>query len=172
MSAKGWVYIISNPAMPGILKIGFSLKDPELRAQELANTGIPHAYAVEYEILIENPREIEQLAHKRLHKKREGKEWFRCNLEEAIHAIRTVAKTKIILETKKDTKPEPIIHTTTPSQPTVTSSYLSTGTYSGKCSFCKSLITVTIQSSAQNVRCPKCFRQSSTQGFTPKRITI
>jgi hypothetical protein len=36
---KGWVYIISNKAMPDLVKVGFSTKDPQLRAQEFDNAG-------------------------------------------------------------------------------------------------------------------------------------
>jgi len=32
---KGWVYVITNKAMPGLVKIGFSMKDTEIRASEL-----------------------------------------------------------------------------------------------------------------------------------------
>jgi hypothetical protein len=49
---KGWVYVISNKAMEGLIKVGHSTKDPELRAQELDHTGSPHPYIVEYEMLI------------------------------------------------------------------------------------------------------------------------
>lgn len=165
MSVKGWVYVISNAAMPGILKIGFSLKDPMLRAQELANTGSPHPYEVEYEVLIENPREVEQLAHKLLQKKLEGKKWFRCSLEEAIHSIKSVAKSPVILETKNNKNK-------TKSPPNTTSRHMSSGTYSGNCSFCNSHITVTIQPNSKSVRCPKCLRQSTVNGFKQKTIII
>ncbi|HPA47526.1 MAG TPA: GIY-YIG nuclease family protein [bacterium] len=46
---KGWVYIIANKAMPGLVKVGYSMKDPELRAAELNNTGSPHPYVLETE---------------------------------------------------------------------------------------------------------------------------
>ncbi len=98
---KGWVYIISNPSMPGLVKVGYSTKDPELRARELDNTGSPHSYIVEYEMLIEHPFQIEQKAHKELGKCREKKEWFRCSCEEAIVAIQRVAKGQIITESFK-----------------------------------------------------------------------
>jgi hypothetical protein len=85
---KGWIYIISNKAMPGIIKIGYSTKDPKLRAEELNHTGSPHPYIVEYEMLIEKPFEIEQKIHKVLYNNHEGKEWFRCSIESAISAIK------------------------------------------------------------------------------------
>jgi hypothetical protein len=83
---KGWVYIISNQAMPGLVKVGHTLKDPELRAAELFHTGTPYSYVVEYEVLIEEPSKMERRAHQFLANKREGKEWFRCSAEEAVAA--------------------------------------------------------------------------------------
>ena len=96
---KGWVYIISNPAMPGLVKVGHSTKDPELRARELNNTGTPHPYTVEYEMLIEDPFRVEQQTHNALTSLREGREWFRCSCEEAIAAIQRVAAGRAINET-------------------------------------------------------------------------
>lgn len=93
--------MISNKAMPGLVKIGFSTKDPELRAAELNHTGSPHPYSVEYELLIENPYQIEQKTHKHLSANREAKEWFRCSPEEAVSAIKQVAGNGIITETYK-----------------------------------------------------------------------
>lgn len=87
--------------MPGLLKVGHSTKDPELRAQELNNTGAPHPYVVEYEMLIEDPFRIEKQAHKALQGFRERKEWFRCSCEEAIVAIQRVAENQIISEAFK-----------------------------------------------------------------------
>jgi hypothetical protein len=98
---KGWVYVISNKAMPGLVKVGYSTKDPEHRAKELNHTGSPHPYLVDYESLIEEPYQIEQKTHKVLSKYREDKEWFRCSAEVAIAAIKQVAGTQRIIETYK-----------------------------------------------------------------------
>jgi len=98
---KGWVYIISNPAMPDLIKVGHSTKDPEFRARELNNTGTPHPYIVEYEMLIEEPFRVEQQAHRALNSVRENKEWFRCSCEEAIAAIHRVAEGRAINEVFK-----------------------------------------------------------------------
>jgi hypothetical protein len=95
---KGWVYIITNKAMPDLIKVGFSTKDPELRAREFGGTHSPHPYIVEYEVLVNNPYKYEQLAHKELESYRENKEWFRCGLEQGISAIRDVIGTELINE--------------------------------------------------------------------------
>jgi len=94
---RGWVYVIGNRSMPGLWKIGFTEKTPEKRAEELNHTGIPIPYEVIYKIEIEGPRDIEQKAHRFLAPKREGKEWFRCRVEEAIVAIKVVAAEAVII---------------------------------------------------------------------------
>lgn len=95
---KGWVYIITTKSMPNLVKVGFSTKDPELRALELNNTGNPHPYKVEYDVLVNEPRKIEQTAHDFLKSYHENKEWFNCSIEIAIEAIRAVTNGEILLE--------------------------------------------------------------------------
>lgn len=98
---KGWVYVITNKAMPGLVKVGYSMKDPELRAAELNHTGSPHPYDVDYEVLVEEPYSVEQMAHGRLIDRREGKEWFRCSVEEAISEIKAIIQSKALVENFK-----------------------------------------------------------------------
>lgn len=95
---KGWVYVITNDAMPGLVKIGYSTKDPALRADELANTGSPHPYKVVYDTLVIEPRDIEQTVHEHMKSVREGREWFRCTPHEAVRAVRTIAKSAMLME--------------------------------------------------------------------------
>lgn len=90
VGAKGWVYVISNKAMPGIVKVGFTMKEPRERAAELNHTGAPHPYRVDYHVSVEDPYEIEQSAHRQLSRHRVKKEWFRCSSEKAVAAIVTV----------------------------------------------------------------------------------
>lgn len=97
MKIRGWVYVITNKAMPGLVKIGYSTKDPTLRAQELGHTGNPHPYVVEFDILVEKPRDIEQTIHSSMREQREGKEWFRCTVEEAIRVVNATAGAATIL---------------------------------------------------------------------------
>ena len=85
---KGYVYIISNRSMPGIYKVGYTLKDPELRAKELESTGVPHPFVVDYEILVDDPYTLEQKIHKSLSKFNENKEWFNCDFLLCIATIK------------------------------------------------------------------------------------
>lgn len=84
--------------MPDIVKVGYSTKDPSLRAEELNNTGSPHPYFVEFEILTEDPFHVEQKAHKILSENHEKKEWFRCTVEAAVKAIKQAAGKSILFE--------------------------------------------------------------------------
>lgn len=98
MAIRGWVYVITNEAMPGLLKLGHSTKDPVLRAQELASTGTPTPFAVEYDALVINPAEVEKACHKVLADYRKGKEWFSCNVVLAVEAITEAAGDNLLLE--------------------------------------------------------------------------
>lgn len=87
--------------MPGLVKVGYSMKDPALRAEELDHTGSPHPYIVDYEVLVNEPRDIEQKVHSHLKSHKEGKEWFRCSSEEAIATIQTVVGSSAQIENFK-----------------------------------------------------------------------
>lgn len=95
---RGYVYVISNKAMLGLVKVGFSTKDPRGRANELG-TASPYPYIIEYEVLVDDPKKIEQEAHYILSHLNEGKEWFKCDALTALMAIRKASKgQKIYLE--------------------------------------------------------------------------
>lgn len=63
-SEYGFVYVLSNPAMPGVYKIGMTTRSPMARAVELSKwTGVPADFRVEYYGEFPRPRDIEQEAH-------------------------------------------------------------------------------------------------------------
>jgi len=69
----GYIYCFSNPAMPGLLKIGYTERPVEQRLEEanLPNTwGPPMPYIVEFAKLVRDPNTKEQIIHKLLHDKR------------------------------------------------------------------------------------------------------
>jgi len=110
---KGWVYVISNRGKPGIVKVGYSSKDPELRARGLDSTADPYPHLVDYEALINDPKRLEQKTHAALKSKRisdegVGTEWFKASSEEAVAAIRQIAIDQIITEDFKRTKRDKI----------------------------------------------------------------
>jgi hypothetical protein len=94
---EGFVYVMSNPAMPGLVKIGMTEKMPHLRAQEIsAHEGLPTQMQLEYYALVAGaPRAVEQAVHRHLATSRAGKEWFRCDSNVAIAAIKHIAQKKV-----------------------------------------------------------------------------
>lgn len=76
--------------MPGLVKIGYSTKDPSLRAEELHTTGLPHAFEVVYDVLVVEPRDVEQQTHSELKDCHEAKEFFRADVGKAVAAVRAV----------------------------------------------------------------------------------
>lgn len=73
--------------MPGHLKVGFTDRDPELRAQELGSTGLPLPYVVAHAVTVEDGRFVEGAAHELLMQYHVGKEWFCCSVQVAREAI-------------------------------------------------------------------------------------
>ncbi len=94
----GYIYILSNSAMPGILKIGRTDRQPELRARELRTTGVPHPFTLEHYVEVENSALAEKQLHQRLQEQgariSTDREFFSIDLSEAISALNIFAKNK------------------------------------------------------------------------------
>lgn len=93
---RGWVYVITNSSMPNLVKLGFSLKDPEFRAKELEGSGIPTPYQVAYMALVKSPRDLEQFLHLHFREFRSGKEWFKIELNNVISELERVISDEIL----------------------------------------------------------------------------
>lgn len=86
-SKLGIVYVLSNPAMPGIVKIGRSdQKDLKQRLRSLFNTSVPLPFKVEFACYVEkaDTKNLEAALHsafadKRVHEKREFFEFKRTS---------------------------------------------------------------------------------------------
>lgn len=85
---KGNVYILSNPSMPGLLKIGFTTGSATKRAGALSGvTGVPTEFRVEWDLpILGDPHAVERRAHAVLASSRHGKEFFRTTLADAQNA--------------------------------------------------------------------------------------
>lgn len=80
----GYIYVLSNPAMPDLLKIGFTRGAVESRARDLSRTtGIPQAFEVESWYLTQDPSMVEKKVHQALadHRVNDGREFFRVTVE-------------------------------------------------------------------------------------------
>jgi hypothetical protein len=87
--SKGYVYILTNPAMPGVVKIGRTTSTPEARAAQLYQTGVPTPFEVVHSVVSPNCQELEALAHQSLSDKRlsSAREFFECESSLAIGVL-------------------------------------------------------------------------------------
>lgn len=87
--SKGYVYILSNPSMPGIVKIGKTTRTIEARAQELYQTGVPTPFKIEHYVYSPDCLELEQLIHSGLEKWRVSlaREFFAIDIADAKTAV-------------------------------------------------------------------------------------
>lgn len=78
----GYVYALSLPEYPGVLKIG-SAFDPSVRVCGLS-TAVPSDFTIEDAILFDDCRSAELEMHRRLAavRHRADREWFRCTQAE------------------------------------------------------------------------------------------
>lgn len=153
--------------MPGLVKVGYTLKDPDIRAKELGHTGAPLPYVVDYEALVDKPRDIEQTVHSKLSKNREGKEWSRCSLNDAINCIRDSFGKEMIFEKLRAADGlRNVFSVTRPRSKTVRpraasvhtkNEYMATGLFATNCEKCGKHFEVTITRHDAGARCPQCF---------------
>src|SRR5690606_32879169 len=60
----GYVYVLTNPAMPGLVKIGRTTRSPEERMLELTSaTGVPIPFQLVYEVRVADCYAAESLVH-------------------------------------------------------------------------------------------------------------
>ena len=79
---KGWIYCLSNQAMPNIHKIGYT-EFLEKRVAELQKSGVPYPFQIEFAKNVTQPFEKEQKIHEILKKDRISKkrEFFKTDLQ-------------------------------------------------------------------------------------------
>lgn len=86
----GYIYILSNPYMPGIVKIGMTERDPNERISELSSaTGVPASFILEYSLFVPDLEMAEKEIHIALSGNRVGdnKEFFKLSVEEAKEVV-------------------------------------------------------------------------------------
>lgn len=88
----GYLYVLSNNAMPGLLKIGLTTRAVEDRVAELnAATGVPSPFVLEAYFESADPSKDEAAVHRRYAAQRNrGKEFFRLDLSDTIQAVRDI----------------------------------------------------------------------------------
>lgn len=100
------IYILTNEAMPGYIKIGMTNNSLEERIRQLDRTNIPLPFECYYACEVENAHEEERWLHSVFSDRRvrDGREFFQIDPERVVTAIRRVQK--------RDITPKNFINTT------------------------------------------------------------
>lgn len=102
------VYVLTNPSMPGLVKIGFtSADDANSRIGQLYTTGVPVPFELRFACKVENGTEVERAMHiafapNRINPKRE---FFQIEADQAIAILKllhTEDATKVVSEQPSD----------------------------------------------------------------------
>lgn len=92
----GYIYILTNRSMPGIVKVGRTARQPETRQKELMTTGVPQPFQLEYSTFVEDCHLVEQQVHAFLELKgmrtSSKREFFQATVEDVIAAINLITK--------------------------------------------------------------------------------
>lgn len=172
---RGWVYVMTNPAMPGLVKVGFSTKDPKIRAKELDGTGLPYPYNVAYDALLEGPRQIEIGVHRELRQHHEAKEFFRVSVEVAVQALERVVaqqgKSVLLsssvfhISSAERAASNILCKATTTRPPTQTNNRSGTTQFVGTCGYCRQDFSVTLTRHDSCAVCPNCCKRNDVSDF-------
>jgi hypothetical protein len=94
---RGFLYVVVNPSMQGLVKIGKTSRVPAERVRELSGaTGVPTPFILVYQAWFANCSEAELLVHALLEKRNyrvsPNREFFNAPANEAIDAVMEVKK--------------------------------------------------------------------------------
>lgn len=94
---KGIVYILTNDAMPGIIKIGYTERTIKERLRDLDNTSVPLPFRCHYAIESERYKDIERFMHDSFSdfRIRDSREFFKMSPERAVAALRISGEKEI-----------------------------------------------------------------------------
>tara|TARA_Y100000996_G_C22302651_1_gene552799 strand:- start:14 stop:637 length:624 start_codon:yes stop_codon:yes gene_type:complete len=89
VASSGIVYILSNPSMPGLVKIGKTTNLSD-RMSQLYKTGVPEKFKCVYAKKVDNYSEVEKYLHKGLLDKRvnPNREFFKISENQAVNLLK------------------------------------------------------------------------------------
>ena len=103
------VYILTNEAMPGIIKIGWTDNAVEQRMKELDKTGTPLPFTCFFAKRVDDPRFVESKLHEAFDefRIRENREFFRMSADQAKAALEIASGEDVtpqgdVVETESD----------------------------------------------------------------------
>ena len=93
--STGYIYVLANSAMPDLVKVGFTTRDPGERARELsAVTGVPMPFLVVYKRYVGDCEAAEAYVHTQLglrgFRVADNREFFRAPISDVVEAVASV----------------------------------------------------------------------------------
>lgn len=92
-SKAGWLYVISSPSLPGLIKLGATRRlNPTIRVKELSSSSLPEPYKAHCFVFSDDCFELESQIHKYFDKERVNpdREFFRIEPKEAINVLKEI----------------------------------------------------------------------------------
>ena len=92
-SKAGWLYVISSPSLPGLVKLGATRRlNPTIRVKELSSSSLPEPFKAHCFVFSDDCFELENNIHKYFDKERVNpdREFFRIEPKEAIDVLKEV----------------------------------------------------------------------------------
>lgn len=105
MTDIGIVYVLTNPAMPGLVKIGKTFRgSTEARMSELYSTGVPVPFECAYAARVKNAVQVEDALHTAFDPNRVNpkREFFEIDAEQAIAILRLLAVEDVTPQIEKE----------------------------------------------------------------------
>jgi hypothetical protein len=97
MVGSQWVYVLTNPTMPGLCKIGFTKNKPSERVKQInSGTGVAMDFVVEWAFPCFNAHDVEKQVHKYLENNgfrvSRNKEFFNVSVNEAKAVVERIGE--------------------------------------------------------------------------------
>jgi hypothetical protein len=102
------VYVLTNPAMPGLVKIGqTSAEDAAVRLGQLYTTGVPFPFHLEFAAKVNNPDEVERALHRAFSPSRVNprREFFSIEPEQVIVLLKLLHVDEVTSELQQAPAP-------------------------------------------------------------------
>ena len=95
---EGIIYILTNPSMPNLVKIGMTTRSEiEIRMSELYTTGVPVPFDCSYAGLVDNVKKIEKAFHKAFgpYRINPNREFFEIEDDQAISLLEIICSENV-----------------------------------------------------------------------------
>ena len=97
MTGCQWVYVLTNPTMPGLCKIGFTKNKPSERVKQInAATGVALDFVVEWAFPCFNAHDVEKQVHRYLEdngfRVNKHKEFFNVTVDQAKAVVERIGE--------------------------------------------------------------------------------